>query len=1239
MPFPLTDEQRRIVDDRGGELLVSAAAGSGKTRVLVERLLDRVAGEKIDIDRFLVITYTKAAAAELRGRIAQELSDRLAETPNDGHLRRQTVLVYRTQISTIHAFCAAMLRESGHLLDLDPDFRLCDEGEGRVLMAQVLEEVLDRRYEDLSPDSPFACLVDTLSAGRDDSRLAQITLDIFARVQSHPNPARWLEEQKRLWELGDISDLSQTPWGALLLEETRRQARSCRDRMAQALALCQEDELLQVNYAPSISRTLENLEELLSAKTWDGAGALLPVAFPDAGRKRKRSIALSPFEEERTVQAGERMKAIRKRCKKILDKAAEPFSGDTAALLEELALSRPAVQALMNLVLDFQAAFSREKARRGLVDFSDLEHFAVKLLTDERGQPTPLAQYWSARYDEVLVDEYQDTNQVQNAIFDAVSGGGRRLFQVGDVKQSIYRFRLADPTIFLNKYRRFPDGEAAEEGQPRRRVLSRNFRSRPQVLEGCNDLFRSIMSTEFGELDYTDDQALVPGKAFLENGGPGSSRPTVGADDLGGPFSHRSDPYALELDAIDLSILEAREGEKEDKDLLEARFAARRVRELLEEPLMVEEGDGLRRLRPSDVMLLLRSPGPVLHHYLQALNEEGIPWTADGGGDFFETTEVNVALAILQVVDNPRQDVALIAALRSPVYGFSGDKLALLRADSEGDFYTALTHAAENGDRECQDFLDQLEQLRFGAGDQTCRQLMWHIFEKTNLLGIFGAMEGGAERQSNLLSLYALAGQLENSGCRTLFQFLLRLDRLRAAGGQIGSTARRGREGEGVSILSIHRSKGLERPVVLVCGLGRRINRDDLMRPVLFHPVLGVGPTGLDRERMVQYPTLARRAVARQLEREMMAEELRLLYVAMTRAREKLILTLALTEGADALARLGESLPITPLSLEGQQSVGAWVLLYALTRPEGEGLRALAGVSVGRDDPGPPSCDNQAVPSGWAGPSRLTGPAWDIRWVDGASLREERKAEGHYTDCAEEGVVDEDLSARLRWVYPHLPAANLPSKLTATQLKGRTLDREAAEETVQPREKGQPITRPSFIARDRGLTPAQRGTALHLAMQYLPLDMDPGLQAVEAELDRLTQAGFLTRLQREAVEPERLSAFLQSPLGRAMAGAGERCRREFKFSVLDSALNYFPEGRGEEVLLQGVIDAWFEGEDGSIVVVDFKSDQVRPGGEPARAREYRPQLNAYSQALSAILGKPVNRQVLWFFATDTAVEL
>ena len=1201
MAFPLTKEQRDIVTDRGGELLVSAAAGSGKTRVLVERLLDRVTGEGLDIDRFLVITYTKAAAAELRERIAQELTDRLAENPGDRHLRRQTTLVYQAQISTIHAFCSALLRENGYLLDLDPDFRLCDEIEGEVLRRQTLESVIDSRYQGLSPDSPFAQLADTLGAGRDDSRLVEIVLDIFTRVQSHADPVGWLTQQRALWELDGVEDLTDTQWGALLLEEARRQSERCHGLLAACLPDVDGDELLSLNYGESLRATLRALEALKEAGSWDEAYRCLPIAFPRIGTKRKRKTEVSLWEEEQAALCAGRIKSLRERCKKTMDKVAEQFSGDSATMLEELRLSGVPMQELIDLVLEFQNAFAAEKKRRALLDFSDLEHFAVKLLREESGDPSALARSWSLRYDEILVDEYQDTNQVQNAIFDAISDSGRKLVQVGDVKQSIYRFRLADPTIFLSKYDRFTQDSWPGEGEPRLRLLSKNFRSRPEVLEGCNDLFRAIMSPRLGELEYTEDQALVPGASF-----------PAGED------------YALELDILDLN----REGEEEEpdstnnpgRDLLEARFAARRIREMLDRPFMIAQGDSLRPVRASDIMVLLRSPGSVLRHYIRAFGEQGIPWTAEGSGDFFETPEVHAAVSILKIVDNPRQDVPLIAALRSPVYGFTADRLAWLRGESGGDYYSALCAAAEGGDQACADFLTQLGQLRAGGVDMTAGQLIWHVYEKTNLLGIFGAMENGSARQENLLSLYSLAQQMESSGCRTLFQFLLRLDRLQQSGGKI-KTAGSGVEGEGVSIMSIHRSKGLEKPVVLVCGLTKQMNKVDLTRPVLFHPVMGIGPKGLDRERRVEYSTVARRAVSRALEREMLSEELRLLYVAMTRAREKLILCLALKDGRKTINDMAQLLAEKPAPelLEQQPTVGHWVLLHALSREE-----------AGKVDEIRTLGDRRAA--------YRFGPDWDIRWLRGEDYVNINRHAPEKT--AEEGYDSEELARSFRalsWHYPNPAPSNIPSKLTATQIKGRTLDLEITEDAPVQEVKDAPVYRPDFIVERRGLTAAQRGTALHLVMEKLPLDGDLTEAGIRAFLDDMVAGKLLTAAQKESIPVRQVAQFFAGPVGEKVTRA-KTCRREFKFSLLVDAAQYFTEASGEEVLLQGVVDLWFEDEDG-VTVVDFKSDHVLPGEESQRAEAYRPQLEAYGKALKTILGIENLKTVLWFFKTARAVEL
>ena len=1192
MAFQLTPQQHAAVHDRGGGLLVSAAAGSGKTRVLVERLLSRVEAGA-DIDRFLVITYTKAAAAELRSRIVSELSERLSQRPGDTFLRRQSVLVYKAQISTIDAFCAQFLREEGHRLDLDHDFRLLDENEAQMLLEDALSEVLEKRYETLEPGGDFALLVDTMSDGRDDARLVQMVIDIRGRIQSHPDPNAWLREQEAAFSLAGVADAGETVWGRVLLADVRRQASYWAGRMVEALDLCQGDGVLEKAYGSSLAATYQDLLALVEAadRGWDAAGERAEIAFPRAGSSK----------DCQDPAALERVKALRDTCKDRMKKLAEGFQDNSAALLSDMKTVYPAIRGLFALIRDVEEAFTAEKRRRGVLDFSDLEHLTARLLTDEEGRPTDLACRWAERFDEVMVDEYQDTNAVQNALFEALTNGGQNLFMVGDVKQSIYRFRLADPTIFLEKYRAYKPHDEAAGGEPRRVLLSQNFRSRPQVLEGCNYVFRAIMSETFGEMDYTDDEALIPG----------------------GTFPGPEGPYALELNALDCSLAggdeEEERGEKPPRDLLEARFAAQRIRELLDEGFSVSDGEGgLRPVTAGDMVILLRSPGTVLHHYAGALGELDIPWEAEGAGDFFAATEVQVALSLLRVVDNPRQDVALIAALRSAVYGFSADRLAQIRAGApREDFYTALT--LDEGE-DAKAFLTELADLRRRAGDESCDRLLWRIYDQTNLLGIYGAMDEGETRRSNLLVLAQLARDFEKTGHRGLFGFLSHLQRLEESGR--GPALPRAGSG-GVRIMSIHRSKGLEFPVVLLCGLARQLNRTDMLQPMLFHPKLGVGPKGLDLERIIQYSTLARRAVSRQMEQDMAAEELRLLYVAMTRAQDKLILTCALTRGRRDVEKLlpAAGATVEPQALMDCASPAQWVLLPILARPEASVLREV--------DPPP------AVPA-----DTDFGPRWDIRWVDAAPFMKPQRHVRTREETAGESV-GEDLAAAYGWSYGYTGDVELPSKLTATQLKGRDLDEEAAQEAAEGH--ASPIhlprfDRPRFASEKLGLTPAQKGTALHLVMQYMDFGRSGSVEEVAGEIARLVERRFLTFQQAEAVEPEKIWNFFVSPLGRELTDS-PTLRREFKFSILTPARQYFREaGEGEQVLLQGVVDCYFETPEG-ITVVDFKTDHVYGDALLARAEEYRPQLIAYAQALGEITGKCVCRKVLWFFSEGRGVEL
>ena len=1185
MAIELTQEQRAAVEDRGGDLLVSAAAGSGKTRVLVERLMGYVErGE--NIDRFLVITFTNAAAAELRDRIAAAIHARLAQKPGDRHLRRNATLVYKAPICTIDAFCLDFLRQWGHLADLDPDFRLCDEAEGEELRRRALEEVLETRYANIQNDAPFAALVDALAGERDDQTLEDVILDVHRRVQAQADPVDWLMSRKRDFILPDGLNPEDTPWGQALLEDGFALAEHWRTAMTALRHEIAWDGLLDQNYGPTLEATINGLERLRDAisRGWDEAADCFPVPFPRAGARRGN--------QDEALKA--RMTALRDECKKQLKKLGERFDVTGAQAVEDLRAVGPAMTALLDVTAEFDAAFTRLKQRQRLIDFADGEHLTVRLLVQPDGTPTGLAGDVGRQFVEIMVDEYQDTNAVQNAIFGALSAEGS-LFMVGDVKQSIYCFRLAEPEIFLDKYDRFPLAGEAADGEGRKILLSDNFRSRPEVLDAVNFIFRGVMTRTAGELDYTDAEALRPGRTDL----PPDPR------------------YCMELNCVDLSTLaDDEEEEKADKDLVIARAAARRIRELLDSGLPV----GDRPLRAEDVVILLRSPGPVLRHYAAALDELGIPWSAEGGQEFFGTTEIAATIALLQVLDNPRQDVALLATLRSPLFGFTPDRLALLRAAGEGTVYSCLTAGAERGEEDCVSFLALLGELRELAAEESSHRLLWHIYSKLDGPAVFSAMTDGSRRRANLMALYDEACRFESGGHRGLMAFLLHLSRMAENGLTIPVP---GSETAGVRILSIHKSKGLEFPVVLVCGLDRQFNEADTKATILFHPELGLGPKRTDRERGLRYTTIARDAVALRLRQQLRAEEMRLLYVAMTRAEHKLILCTAVNSRGTGLASLAgqASYPPSPRQMGAAQRMADWVLATALCRTDSTSLWSDLGVPR----PVPPADE---------------GFPWEIRLLSGADYERPQGPEAAEEQLEAACQLPDNFAERLSWRYPYTDCAAIPSKLTATQLKGREKDSEASENAVElrPAPVQSTLRRPVFEG-ERPLTPAQRGTALHMVMQYLNFGRTGSLAEIEDEISRLVLGQYITPQQGAAVDPADILCFFRSGLGLRLRES-PRVEREFKFSLLLPAADYYKEaGPGEEVLLQGVVDCWFTEADGTVTVVDFKTDRVNEHTVERRAGDYRPQLDAYTRALSQAAGVTVKRRCLWFFSVGRAVEL
>ena len=1188
MAEKLTNEQQSAVDSRERSLLVSAAAGSGKTKVLVERLFSYVEREGANLDDFLIITYTRAAASELRGKIAKALNERMERDPGNYHLRQQMLRVYRADIKTVDAFCTSLLRENCHLLGEDarghalrPDFRVLDENEAEVLRGRVLARTLEDFYDHLT--SGGTLLADTLGAGRDDSALEQLVLELHAKLQAQPYEDKWLDAQRAFWRAVP-EKIEDTPYGKILLNEVGRKARHCKSLLQRAAQeMCANDALNQ-KYAPAFldaSYQLEALEGKI-AQGWDAARGVT-IAFP----------RLAAVKDSDGGEMKARMKGLWDNCKETVKGFAELFAASSDEAVEDLRTMAPAMLALIDLTADFSRRYNEEKRRRNAADFSDQEHEAIRLLVGKNGEPTELAALVSTRYREIMVDEYQDTNEVQNRIFDAISCKGENLFTVGDVKQSIYRFRLADPRIFLQHYNTWPPLAAADEHESAKLLLSRNFRSRREVLEATNFVFRNVLSREMGELDYGEDEMLRPGASYAE-----------------------SSVCGAEFHLLDLPTQTGEHRVRASE--AEAAFVADYIRNMLSSKFPVQD-DKTRELRPvreEDIVILMRSPSTRLLDYRRALESRGIRCAADAGEDFFASMEIAVLFSFLQVIDNPRQDVPLIAVLRSPLFGFVPDELAALRSQQRtGDFYDALLLGEDGHSRA---FLAVLRSLRDSAAHLSVRELLSEIYRKCNVLGVFGAMHRGAERKENLLAFLELSEDFARAGRQGLFDFVRTL-REQLASGE-AAAMQTTHASSGVRIMSIHKSKGLEFPVVILSDLARRFSNMDFQSSVLVHPQLGLGPVCVDARRHIQYPTIARQALERTLRREAKAEELRVLYVAMTRAKEKLIMVHTQANAGGRVADLMalSDCPVLPEAVDSGKCMGDWIMLPLLQRSEAGALRAFAGQNS-------------------EGRFFAEETPWTVCVHDGLQFA----APAQQSDAAEEERAPqrEELPAdfaALSYRYPYAEQTAFPAKLTATQLKGRAIDEEISENTTLP-PRLRNLCKPKFLAGKTALTGAERGTALHLVMQDLDFFCEPNEQSVREQIEKLRAQRKLTDEQANAVDVRAIVRFLRSDLA-ARIRKSKQVEREYRFSLLRPVRDFSSLDADDSVLLQGVVDCFFE-EDGELVVVDFKTDHVSRAQLDERAEHYRPQLEAYSMALTRVMGKKVKEKVLYFFSAGEEVRL
>ncbi|PFA66454.1 helicase-exonuclease AddAB subunit AddA [Bacillus sp. AFS015802] len=1240
-----TDDQWNAIWAKGQDILVAAAAGSGKTAVLVERIIQKILSEedRIDVDELLVVTFTNASAAEMRHRIGSALEKAIDEDPHSHHLRKQLSLLNRASISTLHSFCLEVIRKYYYLIDIDPGFRIADETEGDLLRDEVLDDLFEEEYgkED---NHDFFKLVDTFTNDRSDGALQDMIRRLYDFSRSHPNPDGWLLGLEEMYEVEDGAEIDGLSFIQPLLTDIRLQLHGAKSLFQRAL------ELTRVPGGPgpraenflSDIEIVESLEESLSISWNDLYESIQTLPFT-----KLKACRGDDYNKEIVDEA----KKLRDQGKKTLEKLQEDyFSRRPASFLEDMKKMKDVIHTLAEVVIEFGKRFRQVKEEKGLVDFADLEHFCLDILRDpssDRLVPSAAANLYKDKFKEVLVDEYQDTNMVQESILLLITeereAAGNR-FMVGDVKQSIYRFRLAEPNLFLGKYTRFlpVSGEAGLKID-----LSQNFRSRKEVLEGTNFLFKQIMGTSVGEMEYNQEAELVKGAAYPEE----KEYPIEMAI-----IDQEGEEPSSSAGEEELSIFD--EGDIE-KSVLEARYMANKVKSMIEgrTPIYDAKTKTERPIQYRDVVILLRSM-PWAAEIMEEFKRQGIPIYANLSTGYFEATEIAIMLSLLKVIDNPYQDIPLASVLRSPIVGLDEQGLASIRIHSRaGTYYEAVKKFAgekpgnpreEETFEKIKVFLYHLENWRTKARQGSVTELIWQLYRDTRFYDYVGGMAGGKQRQANLRALYDRARQYEETSFRGLFRFLRFIDRMRERGDDLGVARALSEQEDVVRLMTIHSSKGLEFPIVFVAGTSKQFNLMDLNASYLLDKDLGLAVKYTDADKRISYPSLPQLAFKRKKRMEAISEEMRVLYVALTRAKEKLFLVGTVKSLEKSLKKWRGALSQTEWLLSDYDRAAAssyldWVGPSLMRHPHcgellEEGMQEERGIN--EEILNHPSCfqittihKSELVADDEESSSESDN--WKEQVKNGAEVEVE-------------SVHKDEVLHRLSWKYPHMRATNLRSKQSVSELKRMVEIRdEAAGIDILRRHQKPVYNRPQFM-QSKELSPAEKGTAMHTVMQHISFtDGVPSVEKVEELLSTLVHKEIMTEEQKQAISVDHIVGFFETGLGKRMASAREIQREiPFSMSVPLSEISETGEGAPEEtILVQGVIDCVFRDESG-VVLLDYKTDGIHdrytggfPEARPVLLERYKVQIELYTRALESIWKEPVSEKYLYFFDGGHVLEL
>ena len=1224
-----TKEQEQAIYEKNTNILVAAAAGSGKTAVLVERIINKIINENIDIDKLLVVTFTNAAASEMRERVLNAIYEKLENDSENQNLQRQITLLNKASICTIDSFCLDVVRNHFYELDnVSPNFRIGDTTEIELLKQEIIEEIFEKKYEE--EDKDFNTLINTYTSYRDDTPLKEIILKIYNYIQSNPFPEKWLNEKIEMFNLEgkkeEYSDFSNTVWGEELLKEVE-------EELIDDITALQDIED-SLSFDPELNKFWQtirsDIDMLQTLKNnldnWDRAYEISKnINFVTWPRKK---IESSIKEEAKIIRDD-----VKKKLNKVINKILICDSDEAKQDIQDM---YNVLDKLKYVILEFQEEFSKRKRERNIVDFNDIEHFALKILLKEteegKIEPTDVAKKYKEKYIEMAIDEYQDSNLVQEYILNAVSKGDN-IFMVGDVKQSIYKFRQAMPELFLDKYKNYKKIEDKKQEDNLKIKLFKNFRSRENVLKFTNLIFQDIMSNLLGDIEYNQEEYLNLGAQYPEE--KQNLNTEINIIDLKENEEEQSNVSTEDLN----ENVENEEQQERIEDIeLEARFVANKIREIVQNKYQIWDAkkDKYRDIKYKDIVVLLRSTSNIAPIFEQEIIRLDMPVFSDSSQEYLDSIEIQTIMSLLKIIDNPMQDIPLVTVLRSNIGKFTDDELVEIRlSDKYENYYTCMKKAKLDVNPKLKDkiqrFFELIEEWRKEQEYLSLDELIWKIYIDTGYYNYVGLMPNGALRQANLKMLFQRAKQYESSNFKGLYNFINFIEKLRLSSGDLGAAKLIGENDDVIRIMSIHKSKGLEFPVVFLSSTGKQFNLMDLNQNILLHQEMGIGVKYINYERQVQYDTLTKTAMRNKILVETLSEEMRILYVALTRAKEKLFITGLSKDYEKEAENIEKQIcrypkyldKINPILVKKYKRYLDWIML--VYNYEKETAKKFVNFNIYKK-------------------KELLDSFENIK-------REEIDAK----EFLEKQDVDNDkikkIEEILNWSYDYELSTTIPTKTSVTKIKQMqneenietTLDNYLidAEKNEKNKEKVQEnsLPKPQFLRKedDDKLTSAQKGTLVHLCLQKLNEKQEYTLQEIKDLINELELRQIITNKEARSISTYKILAFTKSTIWKELRKA-KTVEKEKPFYINIPAKEIYNQEIEEDILVQGIIDLYYINENDKLVLVDYKTDYVEKGKEEELLNKYRKQLDLYKRALESALNRKVDKVYIYSVYLEKEIE-